>query len=199
MTLPRPEVIGVACGVFRQEIEALRAAGKIDWPFTYLGSMLHMRPGQLEQQLQARLAAELPPGHGVVLAYGDCCAHMLDFEASPRVARVAGINCCEIVLGHALYRERRAAGAFFFMPEWARRWREIFEQELGLRGEVAKDFMQEMHTRLIYLDTGLQPVPDQLLAEAAAFAGLPLEVRPVSLEILLANLLAARERLTSHA
>ncbi len=189
---------GLACSIFRQEIEALRAAGQITWPFHYLGSMLHMAPDRLETQLEAAWAARRP-GQALVLAYGDCCAHMLDFEARPGVARTQGLNCCEIMLGRAAYRQLRAAGAFFLIPEWAHRWREIFEQELGLRGQTAQDFMREMHTRLVYLDTGLAPIPHPLLADISAYAGLPMQILPLTLEPLLASLREAGERIARHA
>lgn len=48
--------------------------------------------------------------------------------------------------------------------------------------------MQELHTRLIYLDTGLLPVPHETLQEASEFLGLPFEILPVTLEPLLASL-----------
>ena len=40
--------------------------------------------------------------------------------------------------------------------------------ELGLLGPTARTFMREMHSRLIYLDTGLVPVPNADLSEATA-------------------------------
>ncbi len=190
----------LACSIFKQEIEALRAAGRLDLPVSYLNSMLHMVPERLETRLQAALATarEEAPEATVVLAYGDCCGHMEELEQEPGTRRTEGINCCEILLGSETYRALRREGAFFLMPEWALGWKKIFVNQLGLLGPCAREFMREMHSRLIYLDTGILPVPEAELAEASAFLGLPVEVRPVSLDPLLASLEQAGRAARAH-
>jgi len=190
----------LSCSIFKQEIKALQAAGKLDLPVEFLNSMLHMVPAKLEARLQEALgsARVQEPEREVVLAYGDCCGHMDTFESEPGTARTAGINCCEILLGRETYRKLRKEGAFFLMPEWALAWKQVFVSQLGLLGPCARTFMQEMHSRLIYLDTGLVPVPHGDLAEASEFLGLPVEILPVSLEPLLASLHQAVRSASQH-
>lgn len=190
----------ISCSIFRQEIEALQASGQLDLPVDFLNSMLHMVPTKLEARLQVALeeARRQAPGPDVVLAYGDCCGHMEDLTVEPGTSRTEGINCCEIILGPETYRRLRREGAFFLMPEWARSWRQVFVGQLGLLGPCAKAFMQELHTRLIYLDTGLLPVPREELAAASEFLGLPVEILPVSLDPLLANLRQAVQTAGHH-
>ncbi len=101
---------------------------------------------------------------------------MLDQESMPGVYRVKGMNCPDVLLGPEKYRSLRKQGAFILLPEWTLRWKEIFQTELGLDEHVAKDFMQEMHTKLIYLDTGSMPVPTDHLNEFSDYAGLDYEV-----------------------
>ncbi len=144
--------------------------------------MMHMHPEQLASSLQPSLDDELKLGHGVVLIYGDCCPRMATLEAMPGVARTRGKNCCELLLGREEYRRLSHEGAFFLIPEWARRWKEVFAKELGLNRANATELMREMHSKLVYLDTGLAPVPEDTLKECAEYCGLPYEVRPVSLE-----------------
>ncbi|MCE1204794.1 MAG: DUF1638 domain-containing protein [Holophagaceae bacterium] len=190
----------ISCSIFRKEIEALQASGQLDLPVEYLNSMLHMVPVKLEARLQEAIEAarRQDPDRDVVIAYGDCCGHMEDFEAEPGTSRTEGINCCEIILGRETYRKLRREGAFFLMPEWARSWRQVFVGQLGLLGPCAKTFMQELHTRLIYLDTGILPVPHEELAGASEFLGLPVEILPVSLDPLLANLRQAIQTADHH-
>ena len=164
----------------------------------YLNSMLHMTPEHLESQLSALIVEERDRGRRVVLAYGDCCPRMLDFEAEPGTARTEGLNCCELLLGRSRYRELRKAGAFFLMPGWTLRWRGIFEHELGLAPETARSLMREMHTRLLYLDTGLVPVPRVELRAAAAYTGLPWAILSVGLEELRKVLEEALHRTAIH-
>lgn len=190
----------ISCSIFRKEIEALQASGQLDLSVAFLNSMLHMVPAKLEARLGEVLETtrRQHPDHEMVIAYGDCCGHMEAFEAKPGTARTEGINCCEILLGRDTYRRLRREGAFFLMPEWALSWKQVFVGQLGLLGPCAKSFMQEMHSRLIYLDTGLVPVPQAELAEASAFLGLHVEILPVSLEPLLMSLCQALDKANRH-
>ncbi len=188
----------IACSILRPEIEALRGTLGRELEVRYLSSMLHMTPEHLEGQLSALIVEERDRGRRVVLAYGDCCPRMLDFQAEPGTARTEGINCCELLLGRSRYRQLRKEGAFFLMSGWALRWREVFEQELGLSPKTAQSLMGEMHTRLIYLDTGLVPVPRLELSEAAAYTGLPWTILTVGLEELRKVLQEALQRTGIH-
>lgn len=182
----------IACSIFRREIEALQATSPLHMSVRYLSSMLHMVPEHLEAQLKEAIQKEQAQDHEVVLGFGDCCARMLELQSLQGITRTEGINCCEIILGKEPYRLLRREGAFFFLPEWAHRWREIFEHELGLNPTNARGLMREMHTRLVYLDTGLVPVPEQAMAAASDYTGLPWEILPVDLEALRISLEKAR-------
>jgi hypothetical protein len=188
----------LACSILRHEIEALKPGLGPEVEVRYLGSMLHMTPELLDRQLAGLLAAGRAEGRGVVLAYGDCCPHMLDYQDAPGTARTEALNCCELILGRDRYHALRREGVFFLMPEWALRWRHIFEEELGFTPGNARSLMGEMHTRLLYLDTGLVPVPTEALEQAAEYAGLPWSVVPVDLEPLRAQLRAALDRAEPH-
>lgn len=190
----------VSCSIFRREIEELRASGRLDLPVHFLDSMLHMVPAKLESTLQESLDAirAADPDRKVVIAYGDCCGHMETYESRPGTARTEGINCCEIILGSETYRRLRKEGVFFLMPEWTLAWKDVFVEQLGLLGPNAKTFMREMHTRLVYLDTGLVPVPHGTLREASEFLGLPYEIMNVPLDSLLASLKQAASFARAH-
>jgi hypothetical protein len=197
---PEHRQLCISCSIFRKEIEALQASGQLELPVEYLNSMLHLIPAKLETRLQEALGAARTqdPTRDVVMAYGDCCGHMDTFESEPGTARTEGINCCEIVLGQEAYRRLRREGAFFLMPEWALSWKKVFVSQLGLLGPCAKAFMQELHSKLIYLDTGILPVPHAELQEASEYMGLPVEILPVSLDPLLASLNQAARSANRH-
>jgi hypothetical protein len=57
--------------------------------------------------------------------------------------------------------------------------------------------MGENRGLLVYLDTGLVPVPEQELLDFSAYSGLPLQVETVTLDSMLATLLEAEERTKS--
>jgi hypothetical protein len=180
----RPKGVMICCSVLQAEVASLREVHWPDHKLIFLPSMMHMHPERLASSLESVLDAELKQGYGVVLIYGDCCARMTALEALPGVVRTRGNNCCDLLLGREEYRRLSHEGVFFLIPEWARRWREIFTKELGLDRTNAVSFMRDMHRRLVYLDTGIVPVPEKELRECAEYCGLPYEARPVSLGLL---------------
>jgi hypothetical protein len=189
-------MICVACSIFKYELAALQRAGQLRVPVRYLNSMLHIYPTQLRQALDKVIAAERQREQPLALIYGECHAYLQDALVPGVVERVQGLNCIEILLGRETYRGLRRAGVFFLLPEWARRWQEIFQVQLGLNQENARTFMQEMHTQFLYLDTGITPIPYACLHAMVAYTGLPLVIQSITLIHLAHALQDVRSRLS---
>lgn len=176
--------ICLACGVFRMEIETLARQRKLDCDITVINSMLHMKPVKLEQEMGRLIKAE--PNDRFLLLYGDCHPHMHEMQSMENVSRVAGINCCEILLGREVYRILQKEQTFIFFPEWTHRWKEVFRYELGfINNELAQTFMKEYRKRLVYVDTGVIPVPEKTVQEISEFFDMPVEIMHISLDILM--------------
>jgi hypothetical protein len=184
--------VWLCCGVIRAEMEELHRRGLIDGELLFLNSMLHMDPPQLETRLTEALCQRQGNSGCLVLVYGDCAAHMLDIASRFRVGRVNVINCAQLLVGRERYRQLMREEAFLVLPEWARRWEHIIKNELGLNRSVAHDLMGENRGVLVYLDTGLIPVPEQQLHQFAEYTGLPWRVEEVTLDTMLQTLLDAR-------
>jgi hypothetical protein len=182
MTSDPHRIAVICCGVFQTEVTALLRRDLPDVAIRVLNSMLHMNPEKLALRLDEIVADEVGQGHKVLLVYGDCCMRMTALAELPGVARVRGNNCCDLLLGNDEYRRLSHEGAFFLFPEWMHRWLHIFTAELGLNRDNATSLMGDMHTRLVYLDTGVVPVPEGDLVACSRYCGLPWEVLKVSLE-----------------
>lgn len=165
----------LACGVFREEFSRLPEDLRAAFEPRFFDSMLHMRPDALDRLLAETLP---PPPRRAVILYGDCSPHMREYGARIGTARVEGVNCIEISLGSERYRKLRASGAFFFMPEWTKRWERVFKEELGLGDrQLARDFMGENATGLVFVDTGgTAAEPSETLEAAAEYVGLPVRI-----------------------
>lgn len=183
--------IWLCCGVLRNEMEEFFHKGKIGGELICLDSMLHMEPLMLEKKVEEALGRLSGRAGRIVLVYGDCAAHLLDIVKKYRVGRVPVINCAQLLVGRERYRQLMHEGAFLVLPEWALRWEHIMKTELGLSEPVAHDLMGEHREVLVYLDTGIVPAPERQLREFSAFTGLPWKVETVSLDTMLATLLAA--------
>lgn len=190
MTVTEP-VLGIACGIFVKELECLVASGELNLPFIFLNSTLHMHPEALQTALSSAIEESLGKYQKIILVYGDCHPYMYDAYDEKRVTRVKGINCCEIMLGRDTYRRLRKQGVFFVLNEWAHKWNEIFVDEMGLTDKTAPPFMNSMHTGIVYLDTGLLPIPYETLAAMSAYFDLPYRVEVISLDFLKAAILEA--------
>lgn len=186
--------VWLSCGVVRAEMEELQRCGLIYGELLFLDSMLHMDPPQLEARLTEALEQKNGDPGCLVLVYGDCSAHMLDLVQRFHCGRVSVINCAQLLLGRERYRRLMREEAFLVLPEWARRWEHIMKSELGLNEEVAHGLLGENREVLVYLDTGLTPVPEQHMAEFSAYSGLPWRIETVTLDCMLAALLEAQAK-----
>lgn len=189
-------MVAISCGVFKDEILALKDRHWPDLTIEFLSSMLHMKPDKLASILDARLTGKKRQEKKALLIYGDCCMKMTDFTQQPGIVRVQGNNCCQMMLGATAYRRLSHEGAFFLFPEWVRRWQHIFSAELGLNRSNAKSLMGEMHSKLMYIDTGVAPIPVTDLNECSHYCGLPWEALTVSLEPLRERIQAGLDLLT---
>ncbi|MEW6667382.1 MAG: DUF1638 domain-containing protein [Thermodesulfobacteriota bacterium] len=184
----------IACSTFRGELERLCKNGIFHLPVHYLDSELHAAPIELCRRLDGLLKDVLGHGKRVLLLYGECHPYMHEQESMRGVERVHGANCCEIMLGREKYRTLCKEGAFFLMPEWAKRGLEILQTQLKMSSINAKQFMQDMHTKLVYLDTGVMPAPTEELKEISDYTGLPCEFLRITHDPLLAGICEAMER-----
>lgn len=176
------DVTCIACGIFEPELTQLENLGKIDFPITYLDSILHMKPRKLGEILTRVVDNELELGKSVLLLYGNCQPHMHALEKQDGVFCVQGRNCIEILLGPERYCKILTDRSFVLMREWVQRWEEVFTQGLGFNAETIKMFMPEHHSELVYVDSGSAALPSQVMNECAAFCALPWRYEAITLD-----------------
>ena len=190
------DVLAITCGIFQAEMAAL-APRFPRLQLIFADSMLHMRPDLLQERIDALLRQH--SADKVLFIYGDCTPRIVELCRKPGFAKTAGINCCEILLGREEYRRLRKSGAFFFLPEWTLRWRDVFERELGFAGgRGVEDMLREVHSHFIYLDTGVMPMPGSVLDEISRELGLPMQQLSVGLPCLEQKISAALETLDAQ-
>ena len=168
------------CSIFKNEIKFLKEEGLFNHDVKYLTSMLHIKPSKLETVLGKEIVKQ--GDKSIALIYGDCCPAMLDFSVKTNIKRTEGRNCCELLLGKETYMTFLKDGAFFLMPEWVTRWKEVFLTYLKLNKSVAVDMMGHFHNYFLYLDSEIVPVPEETLNEISDYFELPWEVAKVDLK-----------------
>ncbi|MBF0302099.1 MAG: DUF1638 domain-containing protein [Desulfamplus sp.] len=185
----------ISCSLFRNEIEALFNSGELQLPVVYLDSILHIYPEKLRAVMDKAILREVNKKRQVILLYGECHAYIYESIKHPDVERVKGLNCIEIIVGKEKYKQIRKERIFCFLPEWINRWEDIFRGHLGLNRENSRSFMQDMHSGLLYLDTGRLSVPPEIIKDIEDYTGLKMDIMPVTSAHLLASINDAYTRL----
>lgn len=170
------KIVCVSCSIFKKELITMKKNAGWDMDCVFHSSMLHMHPDLLDGKLQKDMAKFLKRDKKILFLYGDCSPYISNIENTKGIIRTKGINCIEILLGTEIYRQLRKEGAFFLMPEWTLRWKEVFQFEMKLENSIAKEFMQEFHTRIVYIDTGNIKIPSKQLIEIEEYTGLKVEI-----------------------
>lgn len=90
-------------------------------------------------------------------------------------------QCFHLVACRGLVDGYLREGAYLLTPGWLARWRDHL-REWGFDRQGAQEFFAETVTRLILLDTGVNPESPGHLREFAQHAGRPFEIVPVGLD-----------------
>lgn len=177
-----PVLIG--CGVLGPELRRLAAAGAPAFDLALLPAELHLDPERLAQVLGAQLARTASLDARVF--YGVCHPGLERLVQAHGRRRSRGLNCVEMLLGPARYREELEAGSYFLLEAWAPGFEAALARTFGGRPAVAAEVFRGAHTRLLAIRT---PCSGDFTAAAEAASravGLPLVWTTVELDHLAA-------------
>jgi|GEM_PF-1464794 len=132
-------------------------------------------------------------GDGVEVIGSVCCAGLRRAPELPDGWRVHALESCfELLAPRPMLDAQLRDGAYVLTPGWLRGWREQIARE-GLGGaELARELFAESSTKLLLLDTGVDPDARSRLADLSEHLALPAEVVPVGVELLRERLLRLR-------
>ena len=188
----------VGCGILKKEVSFLIA--KNGWPLEthFLDSALHVDFDRLAKGLTSALSRYRE--ENVIVLYGTCHPLMDGMLDQAHTIRTRGQNCCEMLLGHDLFTDELAGGAYFLLEDWARRWEHILTKTFNTKNlDLIRDIFQGDRKYLLGLRT---PCSGDFTADAetaARMIGLPLRWLDVSLDHLEGVLFEAIERKRSTA
>jgi hypothetical protein len=172
----------VGCGIFKAEIEFLRA--KNHWPFDtdFLPPSLHIDFKALQTQLCAALDCHLQ--RECVVFYGACHPLMEQLLDKYHIIRSEGQNCIAMLLGQERFMAELEQGAFFLLDDWVQNWDAVILKTFGNHPQVTKEIFQQQHRYLLCVNT---PCSKDFMIQAQAIGqnlGLPVKSITVSLDFL---------------
>jgi hypothetical protein len=171
----------LCCSILKNEVREVFNKNFKDLNVNYLDSMLHMTPSELHKLIDLELNDYCKK---TLLIYGDCTPSMHNYLLDkPNIVRLDALNCCEMILGKRDYQAIRKRGCFALLPEWTKRWKEVFVKELGFEDKyLAESFIQDYGEGFIYLDTGLDSNYSSELAEIEEYFNSKVVIKKVSLD-----------------
>lgn len=169
----------IACSILKKEIEYLITEGFLPDKINYIDSIYHMYPQKIQNEIDN--ITKTSKSEQIIIIFGDCSPYMSDIEKQQNIIRLKSTNCCEMITGTELYKKYIKDGAFFLFPEWVEKWKDVFQNHLGLSDENAKYLMKEFHKKLVYINTNLVEIPYNILDEISDFTGLKYEILNIDL------------------
>ncbi len=183
----------ICCAVLKEEISYLFRQKFIEGDLLFLDSMLHMNPMTLYEKVEIAISQNYKNYDQIFLVYGDCSPGMIDLQDKYQIKRVSANNCIELLLGNVEYKKLMKNETFVLLPEWTSLWKEIFQKELGLNENTAKEFMNDTRRNLLYIDTGMFDIPLAMIKDCSDYLGLTYQILSVNLDTLLQNMLQLRQ------
>lgn len=188
----------LGCGILKKEIEFLVARN--NWPMDsfFLDSALHVDFDRLAKGLTSVLVRHR--GDDVIVFYGTCHPLMEEMLAEAGTFRTRGQNCCEMLLGSAVFQEELAKGAYFLLEDWARRWPQIITRTFNTENlAVIREIFQGDRSYILALRTVCSTDFTSQAEAAAEMVGLPLRWLDVGLDHLESVLREAVQRKRGEA
>lgn len=169
----------LGCHNFQSEVEAAIAAEGWDDVMAAEFPARCGRPPMGWDEFRALLPADCSR---VVVMGRACLGTLADAPTGfPPVTLLRQAQCFHMVASPALVDQAIADGGYLITPGWLKDWRGHLA-EMGFQPESAGEFFKDFASRLVLLDTGIDPLCAARLDEFAAVVQLPATRIPVGLD-----------------
>jgi len=191
------ELTLLVCAKLRREAEAALALPGLEG--VHLAGVPAGCDARAPQRAElARAVAEQVDASGPCCLLGGSCLTGLTLPQRPELTVVSGPTCFHLLANGALVDHWIRQGAHLVTPGWLADWRGELER-WGLDRKMAGALFRDGASRLLLLDTGVDPAATTSLPELAGYLELPCDVAPVGLDhlrlVLLDAVWRARARL----
>jgi hypothetical protein len=170
----------IACGVFKPAFACLNLDLKHPWlDLTFLPSRLHLRPEKLKAELQLAVKDARRCNQQPVVVYGDCFPGINEFCREHGVAKLAGRNCYEMLLGDRLFDDilTETTGTFFVEQELVLNFEAYCVEPLELADEYLRHLYFKHYRQLLHVRQPDDPDLAANIKRISDFLNLPVEIR----------------------
>ncbi len=185
----KPARYGIlVCQALRREVAAAVAAIGLNEVRVVIFAARCGQPGLVQSRFDRILQHSENRFDRFLVIGGTCLAQTDRLAALQNQDRATVLpGCFELFLPGPLVEHYQRQGVYLLTPGWLRHWRRRMA-EWRFDSPTARAFFAESCSRLLLLDTGVEPGAPNALRDLANFVDRPSEIIPVGLDLLEARL-----------
>jgi hypothetical protein len=164
----------VACGILREELEAVCQAENIKLSRYYVNPALHVDLDGLEEGLVRTLEKAAQKHEELLVVFGSCHPDIDAIIKEFGGERLAVKDCISALLGKKRQELDEEANTFYLTSGWLNNWRKIFIEGLGW-DEIDGRQNFGFYDRILLVDTGVRKIPDEVILEFFEYAQVAIE------------------------
>jgi len=173
----------ISCPIFAKELAAVLPELSLDPALHLMNYKVHLSSRDLEHELAGAIQAAREEGGAISLLVGQEC------QAQQPISHIAesccgtlpaAQNCIDIFLGRERARALQENRTTIMTPGWIA----MFNQAIAEGFWTVEDARINLgwYDKILLLDTGLEPLTDELILNFFELTQVPIEILPVSLE-----------------
>ena len=173
----------IACGILKAEVEAALSQRGLSAPVFYLAPAPCVEPKALLRQLRTLLDRAAQVSDDIVVLIGRCHPELDEILASYPARRATINDCFDALLGEERKLIDRESNTFYTSTAWLDHWQRALRRSMQW-GQVDARQNFGHYDRILLLDAGLKPVPDEKILEYFDYLQVPVEPHAITLDAL---------------
>ena len=173
----------ITCPIFAKELAVVLPEIAAEPTVLLMAYNVHTNAKTMEEELAGSIAMARAEGAAISLLVGQECQALQPLSqiaANCNGALPEGRNCLEIILGREKARALQENRTTLMTPAWIR----MINSSIADGYWTLEDARINLgrYERIILLDSGLEPLDDEMLMEFFELTQVPIEILPVTLE-----------------
>lgn len=173
----------ISCPVFAKELAAVLPELSLGPALHLMNYKVHLSSRDMEHELARSIQAAQDDGGAISLLVGQECQAqqpMSHIAESCCGALPSEQNCIDIFLGQERARALEENRTTIMTPGWI----EMFNKSIAEGFWTVEDARINLgwYDKILLLDTGIEPLSDEMILEFFELTQVPIEILPVSLE-----------------